>query len=562
MLPRISAAFLLSLTLAVAQDDGARKPGAVFRSDIDALIAKLSAAAKVGNDGAAWGPLGGDSVVATAQILCAMGHCHRFYHVSDGPLLRASLEQIVGAGAGKVIATDAAAAAIVADAIAVIDPKRARASEASASSEHGFDAMVTKVVKNAAPGRWPHEVGVDASKRAKEIVKSNGPLPTSEAAVVLLQMVVCQAANRALDRHDAGPSLSAAEERGYAWLASQQKNGQFAGGGARALPMTGFGLMALQTKPVAARTPAERAVIEAGCRALLAQQNADGSFGESLQNYTTCVAIGALKRWGDPAATEVLAKAQRALLSFQNVERAGYARGDRDYGSIGYGGSQRGDLSNLHFALQALGETGLPKDHEAFAKAVVFLQRTQNLRSHNDWSGPSPDPEADGQIREATSGDDGGAGYYPGNSSAGYVTLPDGRVEPRSYGSMTYALLKAYTLAGLPADDPRVRAASDWLRRNWTLERNPGVDAPPTDPSAYQGLFYYYLLMAQALDLMQVRTFEVEGKPVDWRRDLRRQLESMQKPDGSWTNGKNSRWMEGDALLCTCYALLALERCR
>ena len=41
------------------------------------------------------------------------------------------------------------------------------------------------------------------------------------------------------------PSLSAAEERGYAWLASQQKEGQFAGGGPRALPMTGFGLMAL-----------------------------------------------------------------------------------------------------------------------------------------------------------------------------------------------------------------------------------------------------------------------------------------------------------------------------
>ena len=116
MLPRTAAAFLFTLSLAVAQDDGARKTGAVFRSDIDALIARLSAAAKVGNDGASWGPLGGDSVVATAQILCAMGHCHRFYHVSDGPLLRASLEQLHGDATAKVVATDAAAAAIVADA--------------------------------------------------------------------------------------------------------------------------------------------------------------------------------------------------------------------------------------------------------------------------------------------------------------------------------------------------------------------------------------------------------------------------------------------------------------
>ena len=40
------------------------------------------------------------------------------------------------------------------------------------------------------------------------------------------------------------------------------------------------------------------------------------------------------------------------------------------------------------------------------------------------------------------------------------------------------------------------------------------------------------------------------------------QLESQQQADGSWVNGKNPRWMEGLPLLCTCYAMVALERCR
>ena len=35
----------------------------------------------------------------------------------------------------------------------------------------------------------------------------------------------------------------------------------------------------------------------------------------------------------------------------------------------------------------------------------------------------------------------------------------------------------------------------------------------------------------------------------------------MQAKDGSWRNEKNSRWMESSDLLCTFYAMLALERC-
>ena len=97
---------------------------------------------------------------------------------------------------------------------------------------------------------------------------------------------------------------------------------------------------------------------------------------------------------------------------------------------------------------------------EALAKAVVFLQRTQNLRSSNDKK--TLKVKMGDETKTITPDNDGGSAYYPGNSPAGYKTLPDGRLMPRSYGSMTYALLKSFVLAGLEKDDPRVVAAFDW----------------------------------------------------------------------------------------------------
>jgi hypothetical protein len=49
---------------------------------------------------------------------------------------------------------------------------------------------------------------------------------------------------------------------------------------------------------------------------------------------------------------------------------------------------------------------------------------------------------------------------------------------------------------------------------------------------------------------------------VNWRDALRRKLTSMQTPSGSWLNDQNGRWWEASDLVCTTYAMLALERCR
>ena len=43
-----------------------------------------------------------------------------------------------------------------------------------------------------------------------------------------------------------------------------------------------------------------------------------------------------------------------------------------------------------------------------------------------------------------------------------------------------------------------------------------------------------------------------------WRKDLIEELASRQRDDGSWVN-QNQQFFEGDAKLCTSFALLALS---
>ncbi|MBL8730185.1 MAG: terpene cyclase/mutase family protein [Planctomycetes bacterium] len=559
-----------------------RSKGTIFKSEVDLLIGRVRDAAR--NDGLP--ALGGTSVATTAKILAAMGHCHRRYHTSDGPVVRPSLQFLIEHRQADGSFGDADATAWVVEALSVIDPDGYRDEVHEAQQwlqQHGraepvFRGETTRLLAQVRADVFPQQLGKDAAAQAQQLAAAAGaPLARDEAADVLVRLVACQVANKLLDaaqdpKQGAGATYTPAQQKAFAWLWSQQHDGVFSvtmgGKSIQDAGLTGFGLLALQTKPKALRSAEEQATIEQGLRWLLSQQRDDGSFSEQLPNYVTCVATAALSRWDDPAVKPALQKAQRAILAFQNAESSGYQKSDRDYGSIGYGGSQRGDLSNTHFALEALKATGLPADHEAFAKAVVFLQRTQNLKSVNDFTGKVPDPERDGVILDSTPGDDGGAVYYPGDSAAGYILQPDGKSVSRSYGSMTYALLKSYTLAGLPGDDPRVQAAVKWIQANWTLAMNPGSDPALGEKVKYQGLYYYYMVLAQALDLVGLKQVTVPGKDgdgteqIDWRQALRAQLESQQQADGSWVNGKNPRWMEGLPLLCTCYAMVALERCR
>jgi len=571
-----------------SQGTAVRKKGALWKGEVDDLVGVLTRAARAANTPA----IGGDSVEATAKLLAAMARCHRrYYFPGDVPLVTRSVEFLIKNRQTDGSFGDAAATAWTLDVLqslpldgatfaGEIEPARRWLEVKGSKASEPFGDRVRAVLADVRADVFPQHLGAAAATKAKEWIAGSKPVSPVEAADVLVQLVACQVANVSLDEAQDPQAAAlavwtASQQKAFAWLLTQQKDGIFSlklGETSIADPaMTGFGMLALQTKPKAQRTADEQRIIDAGVRWLLAGQNEDGTFGERQTNYTTCVVVGALARWGGPATAPALAKAQRAILAFQNCETNDYRPGDRDYGSIGYGSSQRGDLSNLQFSLEALRASGLPADHEAFQKALVFLQRTQNLKATNDFQGKVPHPDKRDVVLDARPGDDGGAAYYPGTSNAGYAIQPDGTAVPRSYGSMTYALLKAYTLCGVPAGDTRVVAAVKWIQQNWTLAVNPGADPALGEKVQYQGLFYYYMVLAQALSAMQLEHVlvpskndkgEVATSKVDWKKALRAQLEGMQQPDGTWINGKNDRWMENLPLLCTCYALAALERCQ
>ncbi len=550
----------------------AQRGPTILKTEVDGLVRMLR------HNAQPHGGLGDGSIEHTAMALTAAGHCHRTYYAGDGPWIRAALQSLFRQRAAS--GSFGEASAWVKDALRVMDPEGYATELARLGEDGEVPSPFGKVVQAvyAEVGDQPKPLAVVQARADRLLANTARGIPMQDGKpdikaipALLVELVACQVAARAGGRPpqaaaataDAPPAWLDSQQRGFDFLLTQQDGGAFfVEHGGQRFPdagLTAIGLSALQTKPSALRTEAESAVIEQGLTWLLAQQNEQGGFGQSNINYTTCAAIMALAAADDARFAEALASAQKFVLFLQNIEERGYGRQDRDYGSIGYGGDERGDLSNLQFSIDALRRTELDAQHEAFQKALVFLQRVQNLKSVNDFRDRVP---GDDGWYEVASGDDGGAAYYPGNSPAGYLELADGTRVPRSYGSMTYALLKAYILCGLPADDPRVRAAAGWITRHWTLEVNPGADPALGEKTAYQGLYYYYMVMAQALSLAGIdEVAPDEAAPVQWRDALAEHLAALQRGDGSWLNERNGRWWEDQPMVCTAYAMLALEHC-
>lgn len=259
-------------------------------------------------------------------------------------------------------------------------------------------------------------------------------------------------------------------------------------------------------------------------------------------NYETAIVMMVLNAANQNGQySDAIAKAEKHVRGLQWDESEQTDRGDVKYGGAGYGRTgDRPDLSNTVFFLEALQAGGAKADDPAVQKALVFLSRCQNLETEFNTT-PFP-----------AKVNDGGFYYTPaagGNSQAG--NTPEGGL--RSYGSMTYAGLKSMIYAGLKPDDPRVKAATDWIRKFYSVEENPGL--------GQQGVYYYYQMFAKALSTMELEQFQdASGQQHDWRKELAGQLFQRQQSNGSWVN-ENSRWLEGDPNLATAYALMALKYC-
>jgi squalene-hopene/tetraprenyl-beta-curcumene cyclase len=259
-------------------------------------------------------------------------------------------------------------------------------------------------------------------------------------------------------------------------------------------------------------------------------------------NYETAIAMMAFQAANtDGRYDALLARADKYVRGLQWDESEDTPKDDPKYGGAGYGRTgDRPDLSNTVFFLEALQAAGAKKDDQAVQKALVFLSRCQNLETEFNTT------------PFAAKINDGGFYYTPaagGTSQAG--NTPEGGL--RSYGSMTYAGLKSMVYAGLTPDDPRVKAAYDWIRKFYTVEENPGL--------GQQGVYYYFQMFAKALQTLDVDYLtDAQGERHDWRKELAEQLFETQQANGSWVNS-NARWYEGDPNLATAYALIALKPC-
>lgn len=291
-------------------------------------------------------------------------------------------------------------------------------------------------------------------------------------------------------------------------------------------------------------TKADDSTLQKGLKHLLGYLQKDGGIYHpetNHKNYETSLTVLALAGANaDGKLSGTIKEAEKFLRLLQWDETEGVDKSHPAFGGAGYGKSQRPDLSNTTFLLDALKAAGVKSNDPAMQNALVFVSRCQNLESEFNTT------------EFAAKVNDGGFYYTSaagGNSQAG--KNPDGGL--RSYASMTYAGLKSMLYAGLTKDDKRVKAALEWLRKFYSIDQNPGLEQ--------QGLYYYYHTMAKTLSTLEVDLFEdAKGEKHDWRKEITEALAKRQKENGSWVNLAD-RWMEGDPNLATAYGLMALKFC-
>ena len=369
--------------------------------------------------------------------------------------------------------------------------------------------------------------------------------------------IVLRAQQQQLDGTIRQPDVSLRNEvehaidQGLAWLKGQQKpEGYWSTADFPAL--TGLVLTAYQGDPaIKTRHPSgQPEFVRHGYDWLLTCVKPDGGiYNKGLSTYNTSIVMTALAAAHDSRFEPALLAARQFVVKGQVHVANNPADGGFNYDS----GGDHADLSNTVYALEALYHTrtvgAKPEDSASPAPgkdldwqaAVAFLQRCQNLPEYNKEPWASDDPQ-----------NKGGFVYFPGKSTAGTTDLGNGKQALRSYGTMTYAGLLSFIYADLKRDDPRVKAAYDWIRVNYSVDENPGM--------GQSGLYYHYSLMSKALTAYGVGDIDLkDGKKANWREQVAKKLIDLQNKDGYWQNSASGRWMEKDPVLATAYSLIALE---
>ena len=258
--------------------------------------------------------------------------------------------------------------------------------------------------------------------------------------------------------------------------------------------------LALQTLFATGHTPSHPAV-QKGLEFLLAQN------WNEFAVYQSAVVIPALVATQDAAYRERTQFAVNQLVKKQLPVSGSEFTDERDDGGWGYGFSADGAHMNMViYALYAAKQWGLDIPPDTWARAEKWIRRNQT--------------ETGGWL---------------------YNLVDDGSPWAIGvYGSMTATGLWALRACGVPPDDPQIQKGIEWVKKYWTLTRNPGSNS----------WLYYYLLSLQRFCDIPPTLDTLAG--YDWYDEISRMMVAQQESDGRWTGSESD-------FLSTCFAVMSLS---
>jgi len=307
-----------------------------------------------------------------------------------------------------------------------------------------------------------------------------------------------------------------------------------------------------------------------GAEYLMSRVRADGSvdegpFGMTYPVYTASAAVIVLSQLNSSQTLPARDAWIRELLRRQLTEELGWAPDDPAFGGWGYsieppsksradgapGVHVDADLSSTLFAIGALRIAGVTAGDPMIRKALMFIERCQNVAAKDDESDPRFD--------------DGGFFFSPTdpvrNKAGESGTDRHGRMRYHSYGSTSADGLRALLRCGFRADDRRVVAARRWLEENFSASANPGTFESVREVDRDATYFYYAWSVAHAFRALGIDHILQKGRKIAWAEVLARELVRRQRADGTWSN-RFTASKEDDPLVATAFAAGALGNCR
>ena len=258
--------------------------------------------------------------------------------------------------------------------------------------------------------------------------------------------------------------------------------------------------LALQTLFAAGRNPSHPAV-KRGLEFLLAQN------WNEFAVYQFAVIVPVLVATKDETYRERAQFAVNQLIKKQLPISGSEFADPRDDGGWGYGFTADGAHMNMViYALYAAKQWGLDIPQDTWARSEQWIRRNQTKTG--GWL---------------------------------YNLVDDGSPWAIGvYGSMTATGLWALRACGVPVEDPQIQKGMAWVKKHWTLTRNPGSNS---------WLYYYLLSLQRFCDIPPtVNTFA----GYDWYAEISQMMVAQQEADGRW------RGSESD-FLSTCFAVMSLS---